>query len=1056
MLDETQETVERLHRLVMSAPRRDAKPYRGHVKLERISKLLVAPELSPTERSNAIVTGMAKALSGLASSSCRLVTRIVGEGNGQVRIEMGHAAERTGTEVLSAALDGFTEGLVWAEVPDQAIPPITVGGFVLGVPGAAATRPSADSQSSAPGSTGLLEAVGIGMSSEAFVMTIVCEPAPIEHIARTETDVWIELNTLSPKASVSKTTEQSETSLYSSTLNDSSSGGLPVISTRQKGKSTSDGNNVTIGASNTVEHRSIGYCTLVDHLTEYADRLHTAAMEGGWRVGIFLGATSPTALERLATLAVAALGGDGNAAVAPTWSPSASAVELLEGQIPKEANDGETGSGAAWRKRLSFLTSSELARVLALPCRDMPGYVVVPSPRFGVQSHEGDIVLGQVMTCMRPAQGVSMAISADDLTRHALVVGITGSGKTNTVFHLLGQAKVPFLVIEPVKHEYRALLHSIPGLRVYTPGQEGISPIRLNPFWFQYGTSLTLQQHVDSLKAIFCSMFAMYASMPNILERCLYNVYERKGWCLYDSSNLYARSSDSGPCLSLQFYPTLGDLWAEIDRYMSGSGYAAEQEQNIRSALLVRLDSLMKGGKGLLLNTSETVPANELFECPTVIELDAIPDEDEKALAMGLLMLRLYEYLKVSPPPHEEHLRHLLVIEEAHRVFRNVPSSSNPEIPNLAGKTVGMLSNMLAEIRSYGEGVMIVEQVPTKLAPDATKNTNLKIVHRLVSRDDCDYMSSALGISPEEAQACALLKRGEALVFAEGMDKPACVQVDLAPLKSSQVGLDRVREAARDFNPVILRRARYNPLAAIVLQDGATARSISVAARRFARNLLFDDVRHFHAAWKATTQEVERIADRGGYGLGEEQSVHSESFVDHVLRHIFGRLPGRMMLVGNDTRTSTFLAVYLERALSYSQEPYDHDAKALDQIGAVRTASLYPNLTRVYQRGLRSEEHSQLPLDALPFTYTDGEALEILRSWPSSHIASMVARDRPVPLDGLIQSTRQRVIGEFAVSPLLREPVDAITRRIVSLLKKGCMTQPTAQSVLRRITSSDI
>lgn len=1055
-LSEIREIGDQLYRIVMSglaAVNRYDERYTGPVSMRRVSRVLVDPDMPLHEQERASVLAMTRVLSGLATPSGRLVVRLVGHGGGLVSVDMGYGNARVGTAVLESAMDGFSDGIVWTNVdaPNELLSSLRVAGVVLGVPGTSGETRGHGIEHATPVPTGLLHAVGTGMGKEPFALCIVCEPIPARHMKRVESSLWSELDRIGPRIKVSKTRGQTDSTSSSMTSNEGSTGGLSVIGTRSLGQTQSSMSGDSVTSSQTWEHESTGHRILAERLNELDDRLQRGAAEGLWRVGIFIGTVTSAALAKLGTLAVGAFGGESAPKIRPSWQPLSAAKDMLKGRFPDNTSEPSSYLDPAGHELLNVYTSSELAGIMALPCRDMPGYEAIAAPRFGVQPSLGDMTIGKVVNRMQTMDETEVAVSADDLPRHGLVVGMTGSGKTNTVFHLLSQARVPFLVIEPVKTEYRSLMNAIPDLRVYTPGLEGISPIRLNPFWFEYGTSVTLQQHVDSLKSIFCSMFAMYASMPNILEQCLYNVYERKGWCLYDSSNVYARQGDMGPYLSPEFYPTLEDLRNEVDDYMTRSGYAPEQEQNIRSALLVRLDSLMKGGKGLLLNTPEATSGSQLFEKPTVVELDAISDDDEKSLVMALLMLRLYEYLRANSSLCEDRLKHLLVVEEAHRVFRNVPASLNPEIPSLMGKSVGMLSDMLSEIRSYGEGVLIVEQIPTKLAADATKNTNLKIVHRLVSRDDCEYMSAALGITPEDAQFCSLLRRGEALVFAEGMKRPACVSVDLNSMVSSQIDDACVRRAAREFNPLTLQRESYSPMAATVLQNRALASKAFVIARRFARNLLFDDVRNFNDAWEASALGIQRIADRAGYHLGDMGVSHVKAFQEHVLREGLSALPSKMMLVGNHTRLRILLKVYLERALVYSQKPYDHDAKALDQIGAVRFTLLQPLIARVYEDGLGEEEYSGFCLGTLPISYSDGEAVEIIRSWSESEILELLGSG---DVRDVINLARQRVEREFAVTPISQPPVSSMTARVVSLLLKDKMT-PSLISMLRSELPND-
>ena len=123
-----------------------------------------------------------------------------------------------------------------------------------------------------------------------------------------------------------------------------------------------------------------------------------------------------------------------------------------------------------------------------------------------------------------------------------------------------------------------------------------------------------------------------------------------------------------------------------------------------------------------MLDTAKSIPIRELLGQPVVFELEDIGDDDIKAFVIGILLVQLYEYRKAAGGSHQ--LLGVLVVEEAHRLLKNVPSG---EGNNSRAKAVEFFCNMLAEIRSYGQGILIADQVPTKLASDTIKNTNLSL-----------------------------------------------------------------------------------------------------------------------------------------------------------------------------------------------------------------------------------------------------------------------------------------------------------------------------------------
>lgn len=436
----------------------------------------------------------------------------------------------------------------------------------------------------------------------------------------------------------------------------------------------------------------------------------------------------------------------------------------------------------------SVLTTSECATLATPPREDRPGFEVVPDIRFGVQASTDDgkqrIEIGEILDRGQPSGNV-FSISERDITKHGLIVGVTGAGKTNTCFELLAQVwregkGVPFMVLESAKSEYRDLLNDprFTGLRVYTIGNENISPIRINPF--AVATGVLVQSHIDFLKALFSAAFVLYPPMPYVLDQALHEVYEDFGWDLVTNTNVRGSDSDL-------LFPTLDDLIEKTRDVVNGLGYDKRLEMDIQAGLTARLDGLRRGGgKGPMLNTRFSTSDEDLFEKPCILELKALVTDEEKAFFIGLMLIRLHEYYESRPHRHDGGLRHVTLIEEAHRLLRNVSTEQGSEVSaNPKGQAVEVFGNMLAEIRAYGEGVLIAEQVPTKLLQDAIKNTNLKIVHRLVAMDDRKLLGDTMNLDEEQSAFVATLGTGEAVVYAEGLRKPVLLRVGLADVKRS-------------------------------------------------------------------------------------------------------------------------------------------------------------------------------------------------------------------------------------------------------------------------------
>jgi hypothetical protein len=441
-------------------------------------------------------------------------------------------------------------------------------------------------------------------------------------------------------------------------------------------------------------------------------------------------------------------------------------------------------------KYLTILNSRDLATLTHLPKEEMPGYDVKDSARFGVclppEKEEGrKIFLGEVID-RGLSTGNQCFIREDDFVKHGLIAGVTGSGKTNSCFYIINQlwnspSSIPFLVIEPAKKEYRSLLNyeGFEVLQIFTLGNENISKFRLNPFEILEGVSV--QTHIDYLRAVFNASFIMFAPMPYVLERCIHEIYRDKGWDLITGENIYIQSVKE---YKKDIFPTLSDLYEKIDPVVSSLGYEEKFTMDIKAALKTRIGSLCMGGKGAMLDTRLSIPMENLLSRPTILELENIGDDEEKAFIIGLLISRLYEFRRKEKQETngEGKLRHITLIEEAHRLLTKTPPvSGNLEIVNIKAKAVEAFCNILSEIRAYGEGILIAEQVPTKLAEDAIKNTNLKLVHRTVAKDDRDILGHTMNLNDEQNKYITILDKGYGVVFFEGLHESFLVKIPYFP-----------------------------------------------------------------------------------------------------------------------------------------------------------------------------------------------------------------------------------------------------------------------------------
>ena len=441
------------------------------------------------------------------------------------------------------------------------------------------------------------------------------------------------------------------------------------------------------------------------------------------------------------------------------------------------------------------LNTEELALYVNLPLREVPGMPVQSTASFGLNPPQPELPetaleIGSLLDGGEELGELTYQVDLNTLTRHVFITGITGSGKSNTCRRLIADLMdrgVNFMVIEPAKDEYvqLALAHNKAGtfdreIAVYMPGRsqwggKSLDALRLNPFEVVRMPDATAQvmPHLDRLKSIFNASFPMQEILPVILEEALVDLYDSQGWLEADL-----------PPEGIGF-PTLDQLYDRVTGLVRAKGYEQRITDNIIAALRTRIGSLLRGWKGSLFNHPTSTPWAELFDRPVVVNLGQMGDDADKCFTMALLLNFMYEYRQAQHEsrgsPESAGLEHLAIFEEAHRVLRAAPpglaGSGNPQ-----AKMGEMFADILAEIRAYGQGLAIIDQVPAKLVPDALKNTNLKIIHRLVARDDRETMAGTLALTAEQAEVIARLKVGQAIVAGVHDDMPSWVKVHYTPL----------------------------------------------------------------------------------------------------------------------------------------------------------------------------------------------------------------------------------------------------------------------------------
>jgi hypothetical protein len=443
--------------------------------------------------------------------------------------------------------------------------------------------------------------------------------------------------------------------------------------------------------------------------------------------------------------------------------------------------------------------------------------------------------------------GAWLEIGVDDLCRHILVAGMTGSGKSVTCEHLLlelwREHQIPWLVIEPgLKTGYRRLLNSEirADLDIWAIGDPKSRRLSLNPMAVPQGVGLA--EHTTALFTVFASAFELIAPMPEVLAAAIEQTYRNHGWEL-------AGLVPPGPP------PTLADLVAEIDRTASQLGYGAEITGNIRAGLLLRMRRLLEGPLAPELASPRGIDIAEMVKRPTIIELSALPDPSSQALVMGLITLQLRHHWKLAG--QSDSLRHAILIEEAHRLLKVVSETPANASRNQA---VESLANMLAEMRGLGVGMIIVDQTPSALVPSVIANTGTKILHRLDHPADRELAGRAAGLPANQIDLLGALLIGDAVLRTDRRTRPFRMRLPNPAVTYGKLSLPELPKPEKPDNG-----SHSSSRCPVCGENSCAARTIAANP-----NLLRTRLSALQAAlrageeatWKWSCQELSRIQNR--------------------------------------------------------------------------------------------------------------------------------------------------------------------------------------------------
>lgn len=441
------------------------------------------------------------------------------------------------------------------------------------------------------------------------------------------------------------------------------------------------------------------------------------------------------------------------------------------------------------------LSGKELAYSLNFPRKSIAGLPVIECAEFGRNIvkynniSSNSLKIGKIFH-MNTTEKTDVDLTIQSLASHTFITGSTGSGKSNTVYTLLDRANeagVKFLVIEPAKGEYKRVFGNRKDVKVYSTNPGVSELIKINPFSFPKGVHVF--EHLDRLVEIFNVCWPMYAAMPAILKRAIEQSYIDCGWNLKNSENAYGEG----------LFPSFSDITRNIRSIIDSSEYDNDNKGAYKGSLITRLQSMTNGINGLIFSNSET-PISEILKSNVVVDLSRVGSNETKSLIMGMMVLKIQEERLVSRTDNNSKLSHITVLEEAHNILKRSSIGSPADGGNLVGKSVEMISNAIAEMRTYGEGFVIVDQAPGLLDMSVIRNTNTKIILRLPDEEDRYLVGKAANLNNDQINELSKLPCGVAAIYQNEWIQPILCSVDLYEYEEQEYHFEYTEEASYLLN----------------------------------------------------------------------------------------------------------------------------------------------------------------------------------------------------------------------------------------------------------------
>lgn len=429
----------------------------------------------------------------------------------------------------------------------------------------------------------------------------------------------------------------------------------------------------------------------------------------------------------------------------------------------------------------NLVSGNELPMVMGLPKKSVAGLAVVEMAEFGRavvyenKPPKRSISFGHIYH-MGVTEKPEVNLDLDLLSSHCFITGSSGSGKSYATYQLLNAAiekGVNILIVEPAKGEYKQVFGGLKGIKIYTTDPNAYRLLRINPF--QFPDSIHVLSHIEQLLQIFSAAWPLYAAMPAILKQAVVDSYTACGWDIQNSIWI--------PGICDRKYPVFADVLRILPEIINTSDYSADSKGDYKGALVTRVQAMTTGIAGMIFRNSEGIEDDALFNTNAVVDLSELGSDEAIALIMGILIMKLGEFRKAERKMNPElglnsGLRHLTVLEEAHNLLKRTSTEQSQDGANMIGKSVEMISNSIKEMRTYGEGFLIIDQSPMAVDSSAIENTSTKLIMNLPARDACEQAGSALSLSEVQTKELSKLNVGVAAVFQKGWLEPVLMKVN--------------------------------------------------------------------------------------------------------------------------------------------------------------------------------------------------------------------------------------------------------------------------------------